>query len=90
MLQKLLSSKYNIQLVPGALHLFLINVKNQMEKIEADIQYERFKKLMLAKHPKTVEQIIDVFLDEFEKPIKQRERISLKSIQGTWNELFPL
>jgi hypothetical protein len=68
MLQKLLSSKYNILIVPGALQLFLINVKNQMEKIEADIQYERFKTLMLAKHPRTVEQIIDVFIDEFETP----------------------
>jgi hypothetical protein len=68
MVQKLLSSKYNILIVPGALQLFLINVKNQMEKIEADIQYERFKTLMLAKHPRTVEQIIDVFIDEFETP----------------------
>jgi hypothetical protein len=77
-LQKLLSSKYNIQLVPGALQLFLINVKNQMEKIEADIQYERFKTLMLAKHPRTVEQIIDVFLDEFENPSRKQEEFLLK------------
>jgi HJR/Mrr/RecB family endonuclease len=77
MLQKLLSSKYNIQLVPGALQLLLINVKNQMEKIEADIQYERFKTLMLAKHPKTVEQIIDVFIEEFETPSsKEKEFLS--------------
>jgi hypothetical protein len=39
-----------------------------MEKIEADIQYERFKTRMLAKNPKTVEQIIDVFIEEFETP----------------------
>ena len=68
MLQKLLPSKFNIQLVPGALQLLLINIKNQMEKIEADIQFERFKTLMLTKNPRTVEQIIDVFLDEYEKP----------------------
>jgi HJR/Mrr/RecB family endonuclease len=78
MLQKLLSSKFNIQLVPGALQLFLFNVKNEMEKIEADIQYERFKTLMLAKNPRTVEQIIDVFLDEYEKPSSKEKEFLLR------------
>jgi len=77
MLQKLLATKYHINIVPGALPLFLIHVKNQMEEIEANKAYERFKKLMLSKHPKTVEQIIDVFLDEFENPSsKEKEFLS--------------
>ena len=92
MLQKLLSSKYNIQLVPGALQLFLINVKNQMEKIEADIQYERFKTLMLAKHPKTVEQIIDVFIEEFETPSSKEKGFLSKVLmeQGLNYSIFDI
>jgi len=49
-----------------------------MEEIEANIEYERFKKLMLSKHPKTVEQIIDVFLDEFETPSNKEKELLLK------------
>jgi hypothetical protein len=33
---------------------------------------------MLAKHPKTVEQIIDVFLDEFENPSRKQKEFLLK------------
>jgi HJR/Mrr/RecB family endonuclease len=78
MLQKLLSTKYHIDIVPGALPLFLIHVKNQMEEIEANIEYERFKKLILSKHPKTVAQTIDVFLDEFENPSRKQKELLLK------------
>ncbi len=92
MLQKLLSSKYHIQLVPGALQFFLFNAKNQMKQIEADIEYERFKKLMLSKHPKTVEQIIDVFLDEFENPSRKQKEFLLKVLmeQGLNYSLYDI
>ena len=92
MLQRLLSSKYNIQLVPGALQLFLINVKTQMEQIEADLEYERFKKLMLSKHPKTVKQIIDVFLDEYEEPSNREKEFLIKVLleQGLHYSLYDI
>jgi HJR/Mrr/RecB family endonuclease len=73
MLQNLLSAKYHIHLIPGGLQLFLIHVKNQMEQIEVEIEYERFKKLILSKHPKTVQQTIDGFLDEYENPTNKEK-----------------
>ena len=78
MLRKLLLTKYHINIVPAALTSFLVHIKNQMIEIEANKAYERFKKLMLSKHPKTVEQIIDVFLDEFENPSSKEKELLLK------------
>ena len=78
MLHKLLDTKYHIYLVPGALSLFLIKVQNQMEQIEMDIAYERLKKRILLKHPNTVEQIIDVFLDEFDTPSSKKKAFLVK------------
>jgi HJR/Mrr/RecB family endonuclease len=78
MLQKLLNVKYKIKIIPNAIPIFLKHVKNQMEEIEAKKAYERFKKLMLSKHPKTVEQIIDIFLDEFENPSSKEKELLLK------------
>jgi len=77
MLQKLLDTKYHLHFVAGALPFFLINVKNQLEETQKKEEYQKFKKLMLVKNPKTVEQIIDVFIDEFETPsIKEKGFLS--------------
>lgn len=66
LLQELLYTMYHIQLVHGALPVLLISVKNQIVAIEDAKAYQRFKKLILSKHPTTPIQFIDGFLDEFE------------------------
>jgi hypothetical protein len=65
--------KYHIHLVPGALPILLTSVKNQIEELEDAQAYERFKKLVLSKHPTTPVQFVDVFLEEFEN--------------GSWREI---
>jgi cellulose synthase/poly-beta-1,6-N-acetylglucosamine synthase-like glycosyltransferase len=66
MLKELLHTKYHIHLVHGALPVILLSIKNQIEEIEDAKAYQRFKKLILSKHPKTPEQFVDVFLGQFE------------------------
>lgn len=66
MLKELLYTKYNIHLVHQALPLILISTKNQVEEIEEAKEYQRFKKLIVAKHPKSPTEFVNIFLDEFE------------------------
>jgi HJR/Mrr/RecB family endonuclease len=80
-LHQLLSAKYHLHFVPGALLFFLINIKNLFEEMEQKEEFQRFKKLMLAKHPKTVEQIVDVFLDEYEKPSNEEKMLLSKVLK---------
>lgn len=72
MLQELLYKKYGIRFVYGALPSLLFFLKNQMETFETTKAYERFKKIIRSKYPRTPEQYIDVFLENFENhPIRK-------------------
>lgn len=66
MLYELLYTKYHMRLVHQALPLILLSTKKQVEEIEDEKAYQRFKKLILSKHPKSPSQFADVFLDAFE------------------------
>jgi hypothetical protein len=92
MLHQLLFTKYHLNFVPGALPFFLVNIKNQLVEMEKKKEYQRFKKLMLAKHPKTVEQIIDVFIDEFETPSSKEKGFLSKVLmeQGLNYSIFDI
>lgn len=77
MLQELLYKKYGIRFVYGALPSLLHILKNQIEKIDTDKAYERFKKIILSEHPRTPEQYVDAFLQNFEnKPCQEMNFLS--------------
>jgi len=79
LLKELLQTKYDIHLIPGALYCFLIATKKQIEEIEEKEAYQKFKKLILSKHPKTPEQYVDILLRHYEDPPWQ-EMIFLSQI----------
>ncbi|MCJ7571237.1 MAG: restriction endonuclease [Candidatus Thermoplasmatota archaeon] len=86
MLQELLYTKYHMHLVHHALSLILISTKNQVEEIEETKEYQRFKKLILSKHPKSSTQFVDVFPDEFEnESCKERGFLSKLLIEQGMN-----
>lgn len=80
-LQELLYKKYHIRFVHGALPNLLYILKDQIEKIEATNAYQRFKKIILSKHPRTPEQYVDAFLMNFENQPSQEMNFLLKLLQ---------
>ena len=80
-LQELLYKKYGIRFLYGALPSLLYMLKNQMKEIETTKAYERFKKIILSKYPRTPEQYVDVFLENFENQLGQEMNFLLKLLQ---------
>jgi len=80
-LQELLYKKYGIRFLYGALPSLLYMLKNQIETFETNKAYERFKKIILSKYPRTPEQYIDVFLENFENQPGQEMNFLLKLLQ---------
>ncbi|VVB62000.1 Restriction endonuclease [uncultured archaeon] len=68
LLKELLHTKYHIRLVPGAISAILLSIKKQVEEKEQNKAYQRFKKNILSKNPKTPEQYVDALLQQNEKP----------------------
>lgn len=66
MLRTLLREKYHISLVPGAITVLLLNLKQQVDQREEQKAYQRFKVAILSQHPETPEQYVDALLEQFE------------------------
>jgi len=66
LLKELLHTKYHILLVPRAISAIILSVKKQVEEKEKKNAYQRFRKIILSKHPKTPEQYVDVLIQQFE------------------------
>ena len=67
-LRELLTQKYHITLIPGALPVLLISIQKELELIENERACQRLKKKILLKHPKTPKQYVDALLEHSENP----------------------
>ena len=67
-LRELLTQKYHITLIRGALPVLLISIQKQLKLNENKQACQQLKKKILSKHPKTLEQYIDALLEHSENP----------------------